>query len=160
MAALLEGLPAEAASPAPPAIQQMAQGEAARHSHTTEVYKNVMPDLVKGAGFAPKGGNAPLTDQSDIMTRAAQATVDLRSETYRGFRSKSSVIKGMNPAFLEKYGALKTALEAPSILDQVGSMISMLPGGQDALKSFTAGNLGVGSVYGLVPFDLNGVLAS
>lgn len=159
MAALLEELPAEAAQPAPPAVQQMAQGEAAKHSHTTEVYKNVMPELVKGAGFAPRGGNQPLTDQADILTRAAQATVDLRSETWRGFRSKSSVVKGMNPRFLEKYGALKTALSAPSVWDQVSQLVGMLPGGPDALKSFTAGNLGVGSVYGLVPFDLNGVLA-
>lgn len=146
MAALLEGIPAEAGAPAPPAIQQMAQGEAQRHSHTGEVYKNVMPELVKGAGFAPKGGNQPLTDQADILTRAAQATVDMRSETWRGFKGKASVVKGMNPNFLSKYGALKTALTAPSVFDQVSSLVSMIPGGQDALKSFTAGNLGIGSI--------------
>lgn len=155
MAALLDALPNEAGNPAPPAIQQMAQGDAQKHSHTTEVYKSVMPELVKGAGFAPRGGNAPLTDSADIMTRAAQATTDLRAETWRGFQNKSSVIKGMNPRFLEKYGALKTALEAPSAYDVFSKVIASMPGGADALeKSFTAGNLGVGSVYGLVPFDL------
>lgn len=160
MAALLEGIPAHALSPADPGVQQLAQGEAKGYadrgnSHTSEVYKNVMPELVKGAGLAIKGGNQPLTDQADILTRAAQATVDMRTETWRGFRSKASVVKSMNPNFLGKYGALRTALEAPSIFEQVTNLFKMMPGGTEALeKSFTAGNLGIGSIYGLVPFDL------
>lgn len=156
MAALLnETLPAEAQGAADPAIQQMAQGPARQHDHTTSVYKSVMPDLVKGEGFAGPGGNAPLTDRAQILTKAAQATVDLRAATWNGFRNKASVVKGMNQEFLAKYGALRTALTQVSPLDAFSKVIGSMPGGQEALeKSFTAGNLGVGSVYGLVPFDL------
>lgn len=142
MAALLEGLPAEAGAPAPPAIQQMAADGIREHTSTASVYKSKMPELVKGAGYCGPGGNAPLTDQTAITAQAAQATLDLRAETMRGFRAKTSVVKSMNPAFLGKYGALATALSQPSMYD----VLSAIPGGAEALKSFTAGNLGIGSV--------------
>jgi hypothetical protein len=129
-----------------------------RYSTTGDVIKARMPELVKGAGYA-LGENAPLNDNMEILTRAHQATLDLRTETYRGYTDKPSVVKGMNGDFLGQRGYLKTALTAPSIQEQMQQLVGMLPGGADALKSFTAGNLGIGSVYGLVPFDLNGVLA-
>ena len=49
------------------------QSEAGSYSSTGEMIKGRMPELVKGAGFAPKGGNMPLTDQTDILRRASQA---------------------------------------------------------------------------------------
>lgn len=122
-------------------------------SSTGDVLKARMPELVKGAGYA-MGNNAPLSDSLDIMTRASQAAMDLRTETWRGYHQKSSVVKGMNGDFLSQRGYLKTALNAPSVGEQMQQLFSMLPGGGDAMKSFTAGNLGIGSVYGLVPFDL------
>jgi hypothetical protein len=49
-----------------------------------------------------------------------------------------------------KYGALATAFSQPSMYEILGA----IPGGADALKSFTAGNIGIGSIYGLTPFNL------
>ena len=118
-----------------------------------------MPDLVKGAGFARKGGNTPLTDYTDIMTRSAQASLDVRMSTFQGFRNKSATVNSLSRSFLEQHGAFATALMQPSVMDQVSELVSMLPGGGEAVKnyvskSFTAGNLGIGSVSGLTPFNL------
>ena len=85
---------------------------------------------MKGAGFAPRGGNSPLSDQTDILRRACQASLDLCGmETRRGYANRSSVVKSMNPGFLDNFGALRTALETPrhrqaglgSFLGQVAS---------------------------------------
>jgi hypothetical protein len=123
-------------------VAAQAGQSASQYSTTGEMIKSRMPDLVKGAGLAPKGGNQLLTDQSDILTRSSQAALDIRVETARGFANKRSVVKSMSPSFLSQFGYLATALNQPSINDVLGAM----PGGADALKSFTAGNLGIGSV--------------
>lgn len=131
---------------------------AASQSSNGEALKAMMPELVKGAGFAPRGGNQPLTDQRDITLRAAQAVVDIRTETARGFSGhgrKSLLTKGANSGFLNQFGALRTALSTPSMGEQIAQIFQQIPGGAEALaKSFTAGNLGIGSVSGFVPFDL------
>jgi hypothetical protein len=141
--------------PAPGVGQANAEAanEAARYSHTGDMLKARMPFMVKGAGYAGDG-NTPLSNQTEITHKATQAATDLRMETYRGYQDKASVVKGMNPNFLNQFGNLKTALTAPSLGEQLSQIIGKMPGGTDALKSFTAGNLGIGSVYGLVPFDL------
>jgi hypothetical protein len=108
--------------------------------------KGRMPDLVKGAGLAPKGGNQVLTDAGDILTRSSQAALSLRMETAQGHRAKSEVVKSFKPDFLNQFGALQTALTQPSIGEQLGQVFAGMPGGADAYKSFTAGNLGIGSV--------------
>lgn len=130
------------------------QNELRRTGRLGDVIKNRMPGMVKGAGYVGNG-NTPLTDEMQILTKAQQATLDLRTETYRGYADKPSVVKGMSPSFLDQFGYLKTALSSPSLGEQLSQIIGAIPGGADALqKSFTAGNLGIGSVYGLVPFDL------
>ena len=143
--------------PAPAALRGQATAsapaESARYNATGDMIKARMPALVKGAGYAT-GANAPLTDPVDIMNRAAQATLDLRAETARGFSARSQVVKGFRPEFLNQFGALKTALTMPSIGEQIAQLVGGLPGGADALKSFTASNMGIGTVSGLVPFDL------
>lgn len=126
-----------------------AKAELERSGATGDVLKARMPGLVKGS-INP---TAPDAELQTIM-KAHQATLDLRTETYRGYNDKASVVKGMSSDFLNQRGYLKTALTAPSVAEQVQQLVGLLPGGSDALKSFTAGNLGVGSVYGLVPFDL------
>lgn len=156
MAALLEDAPA----PAPAALTGQATADAERAAmganSTGDVLRARMPELVKGAGMAHRGGNMPLTDPVQIMTKAHQATVDLRSETWRGYHSRADVIKsGFKQDFLRQYPVLATALSAPSLGEQLAQFASLLPnGGGDAMKSFTAGNLGIGSVYGLTPFNL------
>jgi hypothetical protein len=124
---------------------------ASRAGGTGDVLKARMPELVKGSIDPYKSTSEK---NMDVMMKAHQATLDLRTETYRGYNDKASVVKGMSSDFLNQRGYLKTALTAPSVAEQVQQLVGMLPGGGDAIKSFTAGNLGVGSVYGLVPFDL------
>jgi hypothetical protein len=153
MAALLEGDILNAAPIAPTSEQgQAIVTDALRGSTTGDAIKSAMPELVKGAGFAPKGGNTPLNDPRDIALRAHQATLDLRNEVRRGYSSRADVVKSFNGGFLNQFGALRTALSTPSIGEQIAQVFSQLPGGAEALaKSFTAGNLGIGSVSGFVP---------
>lgn len=120
-------------------------------SNVGDAIKSRMPELVKGAGMAHKGGNKPLDNYTDIMTRSAQASLDIRLATREGFVNKAAVTGSLNQGWLNDFGALKTALTMPSIMEQISSLVSMLPGGGEALKSyaaksFTAGNLGIGSV--------------
>lgn len=129
------------------------QPDVSRYQRTGQMLEARLPYMVKGAGYA-QGGNMPLSDPVQISTKAHQAALDLRTETYRGYTNRASVVKGLNENFLNQFGNLKTALTAPSIGDQLAQVIGGMPGGSDALKSFTAGNLGIGSIYGLVPFDL------
>jgi hypothetical protein len=130
-----------------------AASEAPRYSRSGDMLKNKMTHLVKGAGFVGNG-NSPLSDPGVVTTKAHQATMELRAETHRGYSNRASVVKSMNPGFLDQFGTLKTALTVPSVGEQISQLVGQLPGGADALKSFTAGNLGIGTVSGLVPFDL------
>jgi hypothetical protein len=150
MAALLEDdiRPANAAVSSDPlttglygdAAQPVAHSEIARHSTTGDAIRSAMPELVKGAGLARRGGNMPLEDPAKISVLAAQAAVDLRSEVRRGYASKSSVVKSFNPGFMSQFGALQTALSAPSIVEQVAQVLGQM--NPDLTRSFTAGNLG------------------
>ncbi len=126
--------------------------QASRYARTGDMLKARMPFMVKGAGYVGDG-NAPLTDNAVITTKAQQAALELRSETYRGYSSRADVVKGLNPDFLNQFGYLKTALTMPSIGEQLQQVLGGVAGA-DLTRSFTAGNLGIGSVYGLVPFDL------
>lgn len=116
------------------------QDTVVRHNTTGDAIKAQLPNLVKGAGLAAIGSNTPLTDQLDITTRAHQAAIDLRTATMQGIQNKSSVVKSMNQGFLNQFGALRTALTAPSIGEQISQLIKNIPGAE---KSFTAGNLGM-----------------
>jgi hypothetical protein len=131
---------------------QRAASEAPRYSRTGDMLKAKMPELVKGAGYAA-GGNQPLSDPLLITTKAQQAAIELRGETQRGYQDRNSVVKSLNGDFLNQFGNLKTALSAPSINEQLQQIVAAV-GNPDLTRSFTAGNLGIGSVYGLVPFDL------
>lgn len=146
-------LTAEPTAPASGEAIAKAAAEAPRYSRSGDMLKAKMTDLVKGAGFVGNG-NAPLNDPSVVTTKAHQATMELRAETHRGYVDRASVVKSMNPGFLDQFGTLKTALTMPSVGEQIQQVLGSMPGGTDALKSFTAGNLGIGTVSGLVPFDL------
>lgn len=140
-------------APAPGDAIAKAAAEAPRYSRSGDMLKAKMTDLVKGAGFVGNG-NTPLSDASVVTTKAHQATMELRAETHRGYSNRASVVKSMNSGFLDQFGNLKTALTMPSVGEQISQLVGSMPGGADALKSFTAGNLGIGTVSGLVPFDL------
>ena len=134
------------------AAQPINGGDAAQFSSTGEMLKGRMPDLVKGEGLATKGGNQVLSNPGEILNKAARATLALRTSTAEGFTRKSSVVQSFKPDFLNQFGALRTALEAPSLGEQIGQMFGAAGG--DVAKSFTAGNLGISSIYGLTPFNL------
>jgi hypothetical protein len=115
----------------------------ARRSDYEAVFSTKAKTLVKGAGHVMNNG-IPLNDAdhgSLIMTKAAQAALDLRTSVMQGTRNTESVLSGMSGEFWNhrqmgaaKYQALQSA---------------------DTRKAFSAGNLGLSGVpYGLVPFDL------
>jgi hypothetical protein len=120
-----------------------AQAEAPRANSAGDIIKARMPNLVKGCTYA-EGGAQPLSDPSQILMKASQATLDLRTAIYQGLTDRPSVVKGMSQDFLSSRGFLKTALETPSPAEQIQKLIASLPGGLDVAKSFTAGNLGIG----------------
>ena len=126
---------------------------ASQFSSTGDMIAARMPDLVKGAGLAPKGGNTLLSDHSDITTRGAEAAFQVRKETHRGLNQRAEVVKSLNPGFLSQFGNLATALSQPSIGEQLQQFMGAVATPEVA-RSFTAGNLGIGSVYGNVPFNL------
>jgi hypothetical protein len=138
----------ESPAPVPGEAISAAAADAGKYSNTGDMIRTRMPELVKGAGFVT--GNAPLSDSTDIAIRSHEAALKLRVSTNMGYTNKSNVVKGMSQDFLGNFGYLKAALSQPSIGEQLQQML----GGTEIGKSFTAGNLGIGSVYGLVPFDL------
>ena len=126
--------------------QPFSHAAAASANTTGDAIKSAMPELVKGAGFARKGGNAPLHDHRDIALRAHQATLDLRGAVAAGYSNKADVVKsGFRGDFLNQFGALRTALMTPSIGEQLAQIVTAV-GNPDLTRSFTAGNLGIGSV--------------
>jgi hypothetical protein len=154
----LAGLPAP--GPVTGTVAAEAANEANRYfsKGTSAMIAGRMPELVKGAGFAGPGGNKPLSNWAEINTKAAQASLDIRAETWKGFNDKHRVVGELNQGWLNDFGALKTAMLQMSPKDYIDSIVKYLPGGGEALeavsKSWTAGNLGIGSVSGLTPFNL------
>ena len=147
----IAGLPAP--GPTTGTVAAEAANEANRYfsKGTSAMIAGRMPELVKGAGFVGPGGNKPLDNWSEINTKAAQASLDIRTETWKGFRNKAAVVGELNQGWLNDYGAFKTALLQMSPMDYINGIMDNLPGGEDArkafaAKSFTAGNLGIGSV--------------
>jgi len=126
--------------------------EAPRYSRSGDMLKAKMSYMVKGAGYVGNGNQA-LSDPTQVLTKAHQATISLREETNRGFTAKQNVVKGLNSQFLGQFGNLKTALTAPSVNESLQQIVQAI-GNPDLTRSFTAGNLGIGTVSGLVPFDL------
>lgn len=129
-----------------------AAAEAPRYSRTGDMLKNRMSYMVKGAGYVGNGNQA-LSDPGEIITKAHNATMALRTETNRGYTNKTDVVKNLSPSFLGQFGNLRTALTAPSVNESLQQIVTAI-GNPDLTRSFTAGNLGIGTVSGLVPFDL------
>ncbi|MFJ6054479.1 hypothetical protein [Streptomyces sp. NPDC092307] len=146
---LAGGSPAQGTSQ----VVKAAAAEVGQYDYSGDMLKARMPFMVKGAGYVGNG-NKPLRDEMKIVTKAHQAALDLRVATYRGYHAKPEVVQGLNPAFLNQFGHLKAALTMPSAGEQITRLVGGLPGGQEALKSFTANDLGIGTTSGIVPFDL------
>jgi len=126
----------ETAVTGPAAAEAAAQ--ATRYTRTGQMLADRAQNLVKGAGYIGNG-NAPLQDQGLILTKAHNVALSVRTESDRAYRDTDSVIKSISPDFWRA----KPNLYQSAML------------GSQALKSFTAGNLGLPGVpFGLVPFDL------
>lgn len=142
----------EAPAPSNGSALREAASEAPRYDHSGQMLKNRMSYMVKGAGYVGNGNHA-LSDPGEILTKAHAATMSLRTETNKGYTNKGEVVKGLNPQFLGQFGNLRTALTAPSVNESLQQIVTAI-GNPDLTRSFTAGNLGIGTVSGLVPFDL------
>jgi len=116
---------------------------AARRTEYEALFTTKARDLVKGVGHVTNGG-VPLTEgrhTGEIMTKATQAALDVRTATMRGTRDTDAVLGNMSTDFLNhrNFAPMAYQLKQSAVLN----------------KSFTAGNLGMNGVpYGLVPFDL------
>ena len=118
-------------------------GQAARRTDYESLFMTKSKDLVKGVGHVTNKGVA-LSDAynaGEILTKATQAALDVRTATMRGVRDTDSVMAGISQDFMSnpRFAPVSYQLKQSSLLN----------------KSFTAGNQGLAGVpYGLVPFDL------
>jgi hypothetical protein len=121
---------------------QAADAAAARRSSYEGMFTSKAKTLVKGVGHVTNGG-VPLNDadhSGQIMTKAHQAILDVRTSAVQGAWDTDNVVNGIAPEFWAQRGA---PLKSQALTDA------------NIRKSFTAGNLGYSGVpYGLVPYDL------
>jgi len=108
-----------------------------------------MPNLVKGAGFAKVGGNAPLTDDSEIFKRSYEAERALRTSVKNSIANPDAVRKSINPAFQSQFGLFATEGSNPAYGALVGELNSVLSA--ELGKNIT---LSSPLTSGFVPFDL------
>ena len=85
-------------------VAKIDDSELKRHSRARDAVTSRMPALVKGAGMAVPGGNTPLTDSREILTRAMDAEKALYQATLAGVMSPETVKAGLNPAFTQAHG--------------------------------------------------------
>lgn len=141
--------------------------KARRGSRYEDMFTGTAKNVVKGVGHVSLAGDRgstgrPLSDAdhgTEIMHRSRDVILKSRAAAYSGAWETDEVLAGgispefwNNPAVSNRYPALyhqmvESAATRKSYAAQVG-------------KNFTAQNLGTaGTPYGLVPFDLEGVLA-
>lgn len=137
------------------AVNAQAAIEAPKYKRHSDMLAARMPNMVKGAGFALPGGNEPLSNQVEIASRVSESALALRGATIQGHNDKASVVKGLNPDFLNNHSGFQTALSMPSFGDAIGSALAQfaqsLPGAPEVLKNWTTTSP-LGS--GFVPYDL------
>ena len=131
------------------AANALAAREARKNTRYEELFAGKAKNLVKGVGHVINNG-VPLSDVShggEIMTRSHDTILQTRAATIDGAWNTDDVVGGISQDFWghPRAGAMKFMASRDSMVR----------------KNFTATNLGgSGAPYGLVPFDLNGVLAS
>jgi hypothetical protein len=141
----------------PSALAAMAT-KARRGTQYEELFTGTAKRVVKGVGHVINGG-VPLNEAqhgSEIMTRSHDTIIKSRAAAIDGAWNTDDVLAGIAPEFWNHpqnphkamyFQAAESAAVRKSYAATIG-------------KNFTAGNLGTaGTPYGLVPFDLNGVLA-
>jgi len=123
------------------AANAAAAREVRKHTSYEAMFASKAKTLVKGVGHVINNG-IPLNDVShgtEIATRQLDAITLTKAATADGARNTDAVVSSIKDDFWNR--------------PEAGAMKFMA-------KNFTATNLGLsGTPYGLVPFDLNGVLA-
>jgi hypothetical protein len=136
------GTPAMGAG-APLGAVNAAMESAARRTDYEALFQTKAKDLVKGVGHVTNNG-VPLTEgthSGEILTKATQAAIDVRTATMQGARDADTVMSGLSRDFVQDR--------------HFASIAYQLKQSANVNKSFTATNLGLnGTPYGLVPFDL------
>ena len=131
------------------AFTQETASDASRYSGASDMIAGRMPALVKGAGFAKIGGNAPLTDDAEIFKRSMDAEKSLRSAVKTAISNPDSVRKSINPAFSSQFGLFLSENTAPglgSVVNEIQSVLSAELGKNITLTSPLSS--------GFVPYDL------
>jgi hypothetical protein len=120
-----------------------AMASAARRTDYEALFQTKAKDLVKGVGHVTNNG-VPLSEgmhSGEILTKATQAAIDVRTSTAQGARDADSVMGRLSTDFVQHRNFAPIAYQ--------------LKQSANVNKSFTATNLGLGGTpYGLVPFDL------
>jgi hypothetical protein len=139
------------------AANALAAREARKNTRYEELFAAKAASLVPGVGHVTNNG-IPLTKAShgaEIMHRQHDTITKTRAATIEGAWDTDSVVSGIRSEFWEhpQAGAMRFMAQRDSAVRK--AMAASLE------KNFTATNLGLaGTPYGLVPFDLDGVLAS
>ena len=138
-----EGIPSPQMGDAHPgAANALAAREARKNTKYEEFFAAKAKNLVKGVGHVSNNG-VPLNDVShgtEIMTRGHDTIMKTRAATIDGAWNTDGVIDGISQDFWGHPNA-----KAMKFMAGRDSMVR---------KNFTATNLGGGTPYGLVPFDL------
>jgi hypothetical protein len=133
---------------------ETAAKEAAWYDTPVDQLAGMMPEAVKGAGFALNGKNRPLDNPDEIFDRSFKATKALRAATYKGYNHPDEVTKSLNPAFSSQFGMFMASGTPGFGNNGLGNLVEQINSAfkqTEALKNFT---LTSPLSSGFVPFDL------
>src|ERR1700734_54944 len=144
---------------APPALAGRAT-KARRTTKYEELFSGTAKRVVKGVGHVTNNG-VPLSEAthgSEIATRSRDTIVKSRAAAMAGAWETDDVLAGINPEF---WAHPSVTRRYPAMYHQaVESAAARKNWAATVGKNFTATNTGTaGTPYGMVPYDLEGVLA-
>lgn len=140
-----------------------AAAEASWYDGATDMLASKMPDAVKGFGYARPGGNKVLDNESEIFDRSFKAARALKASVSASHSDPQSVMKGLNPGFMQQFGLFNSAMSAPGFGSGYGTQgTEFVQQVQSALgelgKNITIGSGPLFSssfgTAGFVPYDL------
>ena len=88
----------------PSEVAQAAAEDALALGDAGRALSSRLPNMVKGAGFASIGGNAPIEDPDKVMTMAQRAESALRQSVKQSIANPQAVLnKAINPSFSQQF---------------------------------------------------------
>lgn len=128
--------------------------DASKYSRARDAVTARMPSLVKGASMAMPGGNTPLSDSREILTRAMEAEKALFRATMDGILNPVAVKAGLNPSFTQAHGLFLSQTPQSAAFNRYAenleSRLSQILGTDLGRNFSTTSPL----ASGFVPFDL------